>query len=413
MLIAGFVIIHLIFLAALLPAIIAGDTLGDLPLYRFWGQQALENNVWQGIDTQWVYPAGALVPIVGSQLLGSHFYLLIWFLMTTALNAVGVLALTDRLRNTDGYIAAWWFLLLNVLLSPVALLRLEGITSPLVVLGLMLLARRPIVASIVLSIATWIKVWPAAVMLAVVAGSRKRIHIILAGAAVSAVIAVLVVIAGGAKHFISFATMQTDRALQLEAPITTPWVWLYSLKIPGTQPYFNHQISTREVSGPGAEFTSSLMNPLMFAAIGAILILMLVAMKKQTDRTQLILVGALGMVTAFFVFNKVGSPQYVLWITPVVAVGLAYNSRYWRTPAILTAVIGLLTTLVFPIFYMPLVDGELYAVVILTIRNLLLVGLLVWPVMKLWGMRRAEPGLASSDSADPKPQAQTHDTRSV
>ncbi|WGD37720.1 hypothetical protein [Lysinibacter sp. HNR] len=400
-LIIGFVIIHVVFLAALLPTIITGNTLGDLPLYRWWAEQALNNNHWQGIDVPWVYPAGALIPIVGAQLLGSHLYLALWFVMTTVLNGVGVLALTNKGHNKEGFTAAWWFLLLNVLLSPVALLRLEGITSPIVVLGLIILARRPVVASLVLTLATWIKVWPAAVMLAVVTAAKKRIAIIAAGAALSGLISIIVILAGGAANLTSFATMQTDRALQLEAPITTPWVWLYSLGVPQIRSYFNHEISTREVSGPGTELVSALMNPIMFAAIGAILVLMLLALRKQSDRTPLILVGALGMVTAFFVFNKVGSPQYVLWVTPVIAVGLVYSVQFWRFPAIITAVIALLTTLIFPIFYMPLVAGEFYAVTLLTVRNVLLVVLLVWPIVKLCTMIRA-PHPVSPTPKDPQ-----------
>ncbi|MFP3637330.1 hypothetical protein, partial [Bacillus sp. SIMBA_033] len=51
------------------------------------------------------------------------------------------------------------------------------------------------------------------------------------------------------------------------------------------------------------------------------------------DRTELLLSGALTLVTAFIVFNKVGSPQFMVWLGPAVAVGLAHDWKRWRVPA--------------------------------------------------------------------------------
>jgi len=97
----------------------------------------------------------------------------------------------------------------------------------------------------------------------------------------------------------------------------------------------------------------------------------------------------LALVTTFVVFNKVGSPQYLLWIAPVVAVGVAHDWAAWRIPAYLTLVIGGLTTLVFPIFYLPLVHGDAGAILLLTVRNVLLVVLLGWSVLTLWRLALA------------------------
>jgi hypothetical protein len=45
--------------------------------------------------------------------------------------------------------------------------------------------------------------------------------------------------------------------------------------------------------------------------------------------------------------------------------------------------ISIMTTMVFPIFYMPLVHGSRYAAILLTSRNILLVMLLGWTIMRL------------------------------
>lgn len=49
------------------------------------------------------------------------------------------------------------------------------------------------------------------------------------GAALTAAVVGFVVLAGGATFLSGFVMMQPDRALQLKAPVTTPWVWLASL----------------------------------------------------------------------------------------------------------------------------------------------------------------------------------------
>ena len=384
----GFLALHLVFLFALLPTILTGRVLGDLPLYRVWAEQAMVNNIWQGIQVEWIYPIGAIVPVVLADLAGPLLYQLLWFLMTAALNAAAVGILTNWGRNRAGFTAAWFWLAFSLVLSPVGLLRLEGLSAPLVIMGLVLVARRPVLASALLTIATWIKVWPAAVLLAVVAVSRRRVSVILTGAVISAGIAIAVWAAGGLTFLTGFVTEQSDRALQLEAPVTTPWVWLAALGHHGSTVYQNYVIATREVVGPGTTFAAAAMTPLMFLVVGGIFVLLLLALRRSRDNIQLLLMGALALVSTFVVLNKVGSPQYMLWIAPVVAVGLAHDWVRWRVAAYLMLVIGGLTTLIFPIFYLPLVHGDAGALILLTLRNGLLVVLLGWSVLNLWRTTR-------------------------
>ena len=382
-LVLGFLAVHAVFLLALLPTILTGRVLGDLPLYRTWAENGLLHHLWQGITVEWVYPIGALLPIVLAGLGGPLLYQLLWFLMTMSLNALAVAALTDRGRDARGYRAAWLWLLISFVLSPVALLRLEGLTAPLVIIALVLLARRPVVAAALLTAATWIKVWPAAVMLAVVAVVRRRWLVAATGAAISLAIAGFVWAAGGIRFLTGFITMQSDRALQLEAPVTTPWVWLASAGRPGTVIYQNYAIATREVIGPGTTLVAEVMTPLMFLAVGALLVLMLVGLRRGSDPTLLLLLGSLALVGAFIVFNKVGSPQYMLWLVPIVVVGATRAWRQWRAAAYLMLAISVLTTLIFPIFYLQLIDGDPLAVLLLTARNLLVIVLFGWSVRAL------------------------------
>lgn len=383
-LIVTFVALHLVFLGFLLPAIVTGDALGDLPLYRQWVMAGVSVNEWPVLSYGWVYPAGALVPMVLAAAAGPASFQLLWFAMTAALNAVSIRCLVQAApAGPRRYAGAQLWMLVLLITSPVALLRLEGIAAPLAIIGLTLLARRPFLAAIVLSAATWIKVWPAAILMAVVATGRHWFTVALGALTVSAGIAITVSALGGFRFLASFITMQSDRGLQVEAPISAAWLWMSDLGVGHAFVWQDQMLSTEEVTGPGADVAALVMGPLMVIAVASILGVIVVASLRGVPAATLIVNGALALSTALVVFNKVGSPQYVLWIAPIVAFGFATAGRAWRVPAILTVLIALLTTLVFPVFYLPLLDGDLGAASLLTARNALLIGLLGWSLRRL------------------------------
>lgn len=389
-LILTFVLLHAVFLAFLLPAILTGDALGDLPLYRQWVMAGVNVNEWPVIDYGWVYPAGALVPMVLATLAGPGSFQLVWFVMTATLNAVSVSCLVQAaLPGRRRYAGAQLWMLILLITSPVALLRLEGLAAPLAIIGLTLLARRPFAASVVLSAATWIKVWPAAILMAIVASSRRWFIVVLGALTVTAGVVLAVSVLGGFRFLASFITMQSDRTLQVEAPISTAWLWMSDLRIGNAFIWQDTTLNTEEVTGPGSDTAALVMTPLMMVAVASILVLIVVARRRAVPAGTLIVNGSLALSTALVVFNKVGSPQYVLWIAPVVAFGFATAGAAWRTPAILTLAIATLTTFVFPVFYMPLLDGDMAAASLLTARNALVIGLFAWAVRRLALLGRA------------------------
>jgi len=390
-LITGFAVVHLLYFVGLLHVIIVGGTEGDLPLYRLWAEQALHGH-WPVIDMAWVYPAGALVPIMAAIAFGPWTYQLVWLLLMVAANWLAVVALTGNLRRRKGYVAAWYWLAVQLLLAPVSMLRLEGFAAPLAIAALVWLVRRPALAGALIAAATWIKVWPAALAAAAVAISSLRMRIIAGGLAVSVAIAGVVIAFGGGDNLFSFATIQGDRSLQLEAPIATPWVWATVLGMPGAEIRQNYVLATREVAGPGAQAAGVLVTWLMPIAFAVILVLLWRARRRAlTEGTltplaeqRLILRGAFALTAALIVFNKVGSPQYMLWLAPIVAVGLVIDRHAWSRVAEWMAMVCFLTTLVFPVLYLPLIDGHPLAAAVLLARNVLVVGLFGWSLVALW-----------------------------
>jgi hypothetical protein len=109
------------------------------------------------------------------------------------------------------------------------------------------------------------------------------------------------------------------------------------------------------------------------------------------DRTELLLAGALTLTTAFVVFNKVGSPQFMVWLAPAVAVGLAHNWREWRVPAAMLIAIAAATFFIYPLFYDALSHNNPLMAGVLTIRNVLLVVLFLWSVRRLYSLGKKTP----------------------
>lgn len=378
----GFAVVHLYFLGWMASFFLNGDTFSDTEQYRQWALDGYNPADLTGKISPWVYPVLAQIPIFLANTAGPGLYLLVWFLIITALNAVGLVYLTRGPRKVTGIAPAWWWLFFTVFMGYLSFARVEGITAPIVLVALLYAAERPVVAGVLLSIATWIKVWPAAVLVPIVIASHKRIQVVLAGSAVTAVVGLGTWLTGGLPHIMDFLLNQGERGMQLEATFSTPWVWLSVFHIAGSRMADNTAINSTEVYGPGAGSAAFLMQPLLVLAAVTAAILLVRALRRGAEREELFLEGALMMVTAFIVFNKVGSPQFIIWLAPVIIAGLAHDWERWKVPAALLMGIAMTTFVIYPLFYTPLIHAHPVMAAILTTRNVLLVVLLWWSVKR-------------------------------
>lgn len=353
---------------------------GDVvQVYRFWMDYAASHHVLVGIDTGWVYPVGALLPMGLAYVLGSTWYGQVWLVLVTVLDALAFWALLRRRPA-----AAWWWLAFLAALGPVAVARLDSVTAPLAIVGLLLLATRPLIAGALLGLATWIKVWPAALLAAAVLGLRRRASIFTGGALVTAGILAAALVLGGGAHVLTFISTQETRGLQLEAPVTSWWLWEAVFRIGGTRIYYDHQILTWQVLGTGTSRAAATMTPLLVVAVAALLLVALRGMRRRVDPLALLPPLGLALVTAMIVFNKVGSPQYVAWLAAPVVLGLCLHQSAMRVPAVLALGIALLTQVIYPWAYAWLLSADALAAAVLTLRNVAFVILLVVLVRILW-----------------------------
>lgn len=387
----GFAVVHLYFLGWMASFFLHGDTFSDTEQYRQWAVDGYNPQSLDGKISPWVYPVLAQIPIFLANIAGPDLYLLMWYLIIAALNAVGLFFLTSGERRIKGIAPAWWWLFFTAFMGYLSFARVEGITAPLALIALLYAAQRPVVAGVLLSIATWIKVWPAAVLVPVLIASSKRAQVFASGVAVTAAVAVGTWLSGGLPHIMDFLTNQGERGMQLEATFSTPWVWLSVFNVAGSRMADNTAINSTEVHGPGAEVAAFLMQPLLILAAAGAAVLLVRALNRGAEREELFLEGALMMTTAFIVFNKVGSPQFIIWLAPVIIAGLTHDWERWKVPAALLMGIAMTTFVIYPLFYTPLIHAHPVMAAVLTTRNVLLVVLLWWSVKRTAELGRKTP----------------------
>ena len=406
----AFVLAHL--LLGLINLYGPGLPLGDVTImYKFWTDQALSAHYWVGVDGPFVYPILAIFPMLASFALGPAVYASTWLSLVMLLNCVAFAWLTGWGRQGRNLAAGWWWVAFLVLLGPIALGRIDSVTVPLAIVGMLLVVARPVAATFVLTIATWIKVWPAALLAAIVIAHRRRASVAGWAVAVSAAIVVVALSYGSGANILSFVTQQAGRGLQVEAPISTFWLWAAAAGVPDAVVYYNQDILTYQVTGPGADVVSTLMTPVLAVAALATSALGILAARRRPAVTELLPVLSLALVACLIAFNKVGSPQFMAWIAVPVLFGLvtaaAGVGRSFRTPAVIALVIAGLTQFLYPYLYGSFLALDPIMLIAGTVRNVLLVVLFGWAISALWDLWRngpvveSEPGKAFPATAWP------------
>lgn len=398
---SAFAVVHLV--VAVLGYHLPSQPMGDVyNVYEPWSAQALAGRGIVGITETWVYPQLALIPMLLAWPFAAFGYTPGWAALVTVVDAVAFAVLVGRGRSRGRAAAAWFWLGAILTLGPVAIYRLDAITTALAIVGSLWLAGRPWAASVLLAIATWIKVWPAALLAAAVIAVRRRLAIVGGAATVSIATLVLVISGGGAAYALGFLTEQTGRGLQLEAPVSAVYLWQAMLGMPEASISYSYEIITFEVTGPGAHAVIAAMTPLLAVAVVAVAGLGAYKTWRGASFAALFPPLGLALVLTFIVFNKVGSPQYMAWLVPPVAFAMVLDRRRWLWPAAVTLLISLLTQFVYPVFYDALLRAEAMPVVILTARNALLVMLWVWVAVRLARVTtapRRDPAMTTADAA--------------
>jgi hypothetical protein len=379
----AFVLVH----AAVAVAgwVLPNQPMGDVYfVYEPWSTAALHGGDVVGITRSWVYPHLALAPMVlAHAFAGIGGYTVAWAILVTLCDALGFWLLLGDGRSLSRRAAARFWLAFILLLGPVGMYRIDAITVPLAIAGLLWLVRRPVVAAALLTAGAWIKVWPAALLGAALVALRRRGEILSGALVTAAVVVGVVVLSGGAEHLLGFVTAQTGRGLQLEAPVSTVYLWGAALKTEGWWLFYDDDILTFQVTGPHVDAVIALMTPLLALAAAGIAVLGAVKAARGASPARLLPPLALALVATLIALNKVGSPQFHDWLIPPLVLWLVLDRRRARPLVAVALVSAALTQLVYPHLYGLLLGAEPLAVAALTARNLVLVVLMVWAVLRV------------------------------
>jgi len=360
--------------------------MNDVLLYGYWLQQIELGEPIFGLSQDFVYPFPSLLPMWLAKALGGQAGILVgWTMLIALINSlsIGVLTSWGRGGRLVMLAGAFWVGFL-ALLGPAGIGRIDAVAAAVSVFGLAALARDRIGLAVGLfTFGAWIKIWPFAIALSVFIADKRKQIIALSALGVVAVASIFAMTAGANSSLFSFIFMQSSRGIQIESPIAMIWIWAAKLGLPDTGIYYDKEIITNQVFGPLVDVFSSLMTPIMVAALGITVWLGVRAVKAGAARNHVFAIMSLTAVLDLIVFNKVGSPQFIAWLAiPMIAL-IIFNVPRLKLPITALLVIAATTNLIYPIFYIDLMGLGDLSVGLLTFRNAMLIGILVYSNLRL------------------------------
>ena len=295
-------------------------------------------------------------------------------------------------RTTGGPTPGLWvWLLLVPFLGPLTFTRFDVVSAVLAGAALLALAR-PATSGVLAAAGTAVKLWPAALLPALLV-RRDRPARVLAGFAAVGVVAVAVTLAvGGMARLLSPLTWQSDRGLQLETVWAVPLLFLRCIDS-GTWSTPYTQFFAFQVEGPGAGTLQTLST---VATAGCVLLLAWLYLRSwKAGPAPIALVGLLAVAAACLIIvpNKTLSPQYLLWIGGALAAlgATAPAEPLLRRLNVLLIVACALTQVIYPIGYGMLTGphwSNVIGALLLLVRNGILVYITVLVVRRVLELTR-------------------------
>jgi hypothetical protein len=356
----------------------------DTGVYSSYGD-LMANGLVPYRDFTLEYPPGALPAFVGPSLVDRHHYVR-WFdremalcgclmLIGAALCLHALGATLPRAAGALGLIAVS-----PLLLGSIVLTRFDLWPAALVALALAaLLHERLATAAVLLGLAISAKFWPfvlvplAVVWLVRTRGARAAAlwSAGLAGVVLAVFLPVTVLAPRGVAHSIH---AQVARPLQIESLGGAILIAVHH--IANTSLHVTSTFGSQNLTGPGASAAAFLTSIAGVLALVAVWVLF----ARGPASNERFVVHAAGAVAVLVAFGKVFSPQFTIWLIPLVP--LVRGLRGVMAAALLAMSLAL-THAYFPLHYWALARGlapqESWEVLA---RDLTVVGLaavLVWP----------------------------------
>jgi hypothetical protein len=342
-------------------------------------------------------PAYVVAFIVGMLVLDLAFAVALW-----------------RSGGTRRSFAVLFWVVFTCVMGPTTYMRFDLVPAVLGGLAVLsLLASRAGLAGSLVGLGAAFKLWPALLWPGTLCARRGRGRATLAFLLVGGGLAVVSLVAAGWNRLVSPLVWQQARGLQVESVWASPLMLVRALS-PGRYDVAMSKWQAYEITGDGT--TAALTASSVATVLGYVVIVATYALWLRR-RTRTVVEAGLIMVlvvTVTIVTNKTFSPQYMMWLGgPLAALLVAYGHeqpgasavpswRELRALAVAVLALTLVTQLVYPVLYQPLVHGGpllLLATTMLVIRNVALVVFLAW-VLVLVGRMLLAPSSTDGSSAD-------------
>lgn len=346
----------------------------------------------------------------------------IGFTVITLLVDAAFLALLLRHHPTQprAFQAAWFWVFFGTAAGHTFVWRLDIFPAVAVAGAAALLATRPLFASALLGFATTMKLWPGVLAAGLVGrfNQSKTWQRLLAFFCTIFALCGVTIATSGVDRLLSPLNYQGVRGLQLES-IPATFLLLQAHHHPGRWHLGYAPSKSFEISGPGVNtamlWSTVAMTAMLVFAIGWALYRLFAG--GWATRTTMAFFTV--MVLLLIATNKVFSPQYIVWLGPLVAVvirqrlprGFASLKVLQGLIAVCTIVAAGLGTLVYPFNYDYIwhyVGEKMFPVYVLAARNILilvmvLIGLIWLGLEVAFSKRLAHAGGEQPDSPSALP----------
>lgn len=347
---------------------------GDVDIYKRWATEVGREDRAAYGDVRIEYPPGSLpfilAPSVGAD---GHAYRPRFIALMVLVDAFGLLGLVVMARRTGSWWGPWAWTVLVPLLGPVAWLRLDLLPAVATIWAL----ERSQVGGWS-GVGAWLgfgavaKVYPG-LLLPLAVASRWRWRTVLAAAGV-AVVGLLPFAGSLDGLWDSVVGYHSERGVQVESTWGAALLAAGHLDRP-VEVVFDH--GAFHVRGSGASALKALSLGLSVGAVAAG-----VAITRKhvdADSTAGLSAAMAGTLALLLAVGTVFSPQFMLWLSAIVAVAAGVAGRAVWLPLLLVAVANTLSQALYPFHYAGLLANRLGPLTLLVARNALVavVGALV------------------------------------
>lgn len=339
----------------LLPYPEGANLFADVRLYDWWAGN-IQDGHFPINDPMWQYPPlAALVFLLGyliaPQTIGFVF-------LATAVDALVFYFLLEAGTNSGkkNYVPAAIWVSTALFMGPVMLGRFDVFPTLFAVLALIFINRSNL-AGINLALGAILKVWPILILAAV---PKKKLKSALSWFALTFGLISLVLTLWWPNSF-SFLVGQRSRGLQIESLGALPYMVWNSLFDPLKLEF---RYGAVEVIASGVSIVSLLITAFGILLIGQVIYWRFNGKLEQIDPSLI----ALYLVIVSMITSRVLSPQYMVWLFGLLAVCALNPSANFKKFFGLIAISAFAGQLIYPIFYFPFMEGNVFALAIQVIR---------------------------------------------